>query len=772
MSDNLDPEKLKETAESTQEVTEAFKQLMKLSKDLEKGIKNLKGGFDEANDSLRESADFGKGLGDKLGDLMGTTSGLNANLSRLVSAGVDTSSMFDAFSGSITKNFNAMAIGVSVIEKTIEATTALVGVTDAAMVSFQKQTGAASTYGTQIMALERSLYLYGVTIDEAGESTAALVTGIKNFDEMNSSAQKDLMETTAILGEMGIESQITAQNMNFLTNSMGLLPEEAASATRSMLVLAKELKTPPQEMAAAFQSAQPRLAAFGANAGAVFQKLAKNAHNANMEIDAMLRISEQFDKFDTAANSVGSLNAALGGPYLSTIRMVTTTDPTDRLKMMSDAARQAGKSFDNMEYYERKMLASAMGLESVNELALVMAGRFDDVVKPVKLTTDEIIKQEEALTSYNSLTEEFAQLWREFAVNIAGPVIKGLKSMFQFIQNMASSGLPMLIVGVLGTAAAMGLLWSAIGGPLGPIVGAIVLLVGMLVILGKTVYDLLARSKPFMDVFGPFWEKLTTKISEFGKKASPVFSNFQKFIDEAVIEMMPAIEEAFNHVLKSVDILLTAFGKMNKFFSDIGLYSGIMEGFAFVFQIVAAVAIAAVKAFAALSAATASLMTGDLQGLYHLLYIGNSPSLIAVFGLLGDAITSVGNAFMYPIKMIGKMMTGLKDLASLLAGKALSFISGAISYVFGGGSPETEVNNGGFKRKEDMESMAVSIGDEVAKAVKEALEGVQMNNKIQLEVSAENGLPQLFDYVIRGVDDKYSNRPINHTLNASRAGIK
>ena len=127
---------------------------------------------------------------------------------------------------------------------------------------------------------------------------------------------------------------------------------------------------------------------------------------------------------------------------------------------------------------------------------------------------------------------------------------------------------------------------------------------------------------------------------------------------------------------------------------------------------------------------------------------------------------------MFPIKMIGKLMTGLKDLAGLLAGKALSFLSGAISYVFGGGSPSAEVNNGGFSRGEDMDSMAVSIGDEVARAVKEALEGVQMNNKIQLEVSAENGLPQLFDYVIRGVDDKYSARPVNHTLNAKRAGIK
>ena len=484
----------------------------------------------------------------------------------------------------------------------------------------------------------------------------------------------------------------------------------------------------------------------------------------------MLRIAEQFDRFDTAAAAVGKLNAALGGPYLSTIRMVTTTDPTERIRMMSDAARQAGKSFDSMDYFERKMIASAMGLKDVNELALVMRGRFDLVAGSTQKSAADIEKLAQQTKDYNTIMEEFSQLMREFAINIAGPIISFFKNMIQFVQNLTSTGLPALIVGVLGTAAAVGILWSAIGGPIGPIVGAIVLLIGALAVLGKAVYDLLARSKPFMDVFGPFWEKLTTKISEFGEKASPVFSNFQKFIDEAIVEILPAIEVGFNHILKSVDILLTSLGKMNTFFSDIGFYSVIMEGFAFVFQIVTLIVIATVQAFSALAAAISSLLTGDLQGLYHMLFIGNSPSLIEVFGILGSAITSVGDALMWPIEMVMKLMTGLRDLAGLLAGKALSFISGAISYVFGG-SPEAEVNNGGFNRKEDMESMSISIGEEVAKAVKEALQDVQMNNKVQLEVVSQNGLSTLFDFVQRGMDDSASGRAANHALNASRAGI-
>jgi len=138
--------------------------------------------------------------------------------------------------------------------------------------------------------------------------------------------------------------------------------------------------------------------------------------------------------------------------------------------------------------------------------------------------------------------------------------------------------------------------------------------------------------------------------------------------------------------------------------------------------------------------------------------------------MLAKGVTAVGNAFMYPIQMIGKMIAGLSELASLLAGKALGFISGAVSYVFGG-SPESQVNNGGFNRAEDMDSMTASIGAEVAKAVKEALQGVQLNSKVELEVTSQNGLPTLFDYVQKNLDDVSSGRPPNYALNASRAGI-
>ena len=105
------------------------------------------------------------------------------------------------------------------------------------------------------------------------------------------------------------------------------------------------------------------------------------------------------------------------------------------------------------------------------------------------------------------------------------------------------------------------------------------------------------------------------------------------------------------------------------------------------------------------------------------------------------------------------------------AGKALSFLSGAMSYVFGG-SPETQVNNGGFNRKEDMESQSSAMADAVAKAVKEALETTKIRVDTAIEIKETNGgLASLFDFTYAGISDKQSSRAPRHAMNASRAGI-
>ena len=211
-------------------------------------------------------------------------------------------------------------------------------------------------------------------------------------------------------------------------------------------------------MAAGFKAAAPKLAAFGKQAGKVFTKLAKNARAAGMEVEQLLGIVEQFDTFEGAAESVGKLNALLGGPFLNSMEMVMTTDPSERMRMLSGALNDAGKSFDQLTYYEKKSIAAAAGLSDVNELALVMAGSFDESAGGANRSQAEIEALARQSKEFNTMMEELTQTMMMFALEMR-PVIEGIKSFLQGIQNMMPfiKAITPLILGVAAAMTVVGL---------------------------------------------------------------------------------------------------------------------------------------------------------------------------------------------------------------------------------------------------------------------------------------------------------------------------
>lgn len=764
---NIDPNKAAKAAEGTDKVTASVKELLKVIEEQNKGIKNATGAYGDLSAAQTEAARTGESVADTLGGIAGTTSGLNKGIQNLIAGADNAGDMFTGFTKSLKVNFNAMTIGISIVEKMKFATLGMVFATDNALVSFNKTTGAAKLYGSQIQALQRANYNYGITIEEAADSQAGLISGIRNLKDLGPSANAMLLENTALLNELGVESGTTAQSLGFMINSLGMTEEAAASTTREMLVLAQSLGRPPAEMAAAFNAAAPQLAAFGNRAGDVFRKMAVNAAAANMEVADMLRITEQFDKFDTAASAVGKLNAVLGGPYLSTVRMVTTTDPTERLKMMSDAARQAGKSFDSMSYYERKMTASAMGLKDVNELALVMSNNFNLMGDNVEQSAADIVELRKQTQAFNAIGEEFAQIMQTFVIDIIGPLITGLKMLANGITYLAQKPLVWMAAGIgIVTGGIIALTLAT--GPIGPIIGAIVAMIAGLIVVAKGLYDF----------FGGF-DTVTKIMERVQKKAGPVIDRISESFSRLMGEgegffSMLALNEAqmetfIDHMVNTIsNILYFAEGVLQLVEYMGGLkavllfLSPLWGPLALVLGVVAAAVVALVAPFVLLFEILGFIGKGINEGF--------SPSLLSTFGFLSDAVTFLGHALAFPFEMLMKLITAFKDLAGLLAGKALGFISGAISYAFGG-SPESQVSNGGFDRGEDMDAMAASIGAEVANAVKEALQGVQLNSKVELEVTSQNGLPTLFDYVQKNLDDVTAGRPPNYALNANRAGI-
>ena len=428
--------------------------------DLSDSLRNATIAQAEANGALQLAQEQGRATAKGLGALIGLNESYETSMLGSVAAILKGGEAQKKFRDQMSKTFTAQNIGYSILLKIGQATMKLAYDQDKALVSFNKQTGAARIYGKQLLDLESRMFDQGVTLEDASEAMTALVRSVYGLKTMSQSAQTDLIDTTAILQELGVSADTTGSNVHFMTRSLGMGVKESVRYQRELLTLAQQIGMPPQEMAEGFKSAQPKLAAFGKDAGRVFKKLAVAARASQMDVQQLLEIVEQFDTFEGAATSVGKLNALLGGPFLNSMEMVMQTDPTERMRMLSGALNDAGKSFDQMTYYEKKSIAAAAGLSDVNELALVMAGNFEGAAGGIHKSQAAILKLQEQTREMNEIWDELNQVVRMFAFEMR-PVIKWIKSgveAFQAQKEQIKAAIPALTGFATGIMVASGLI--------------------------------------------------------------------------------------------------------------------------------------------------------------------------------------------------------------------------------------------------------------------------------------------------------------------------
>ena len=68
------------------------------------------------------------------------------------------------------------------------------------------------------------------------------------------------------------------------------------------------------------------------------------------------------------------MNAALGGNFVDSMSLMMETDPAERFKMIRGAVEDAGVAFEDMGYFQKKMMADAAGFSDVGDFAKAMSG--------------------------------------------------------------------------------------------------------------------------------------------------------------------------------------------------------------------------------------------------------------------------------------------------------------------------------------------------------------------------------------------------------------
>ena len=337
-----------------------------------------------------------------------------------------------------------MSIMSSTIDKVVEASVALALEQDQAVVNFRRATGASGEFDDNIRGLERSLFTAGVSAAEAGQSVQTLFLNVTDFTNMSDAQQTQLAETTAVLNELGVAADNTAKNIQFATKALGMSTSQAEELQRELFTFAQDLGVSADKIAQDFQKFGPQIAALGSKGVEAFKQLEMQAKATGLAIDELVNITEQFNKFDTAAQAVGKLNAMLGGPFLNSLQMVNETNPAKRMELLKNAVDKAGLSFNTMDFYQRKAIASSMGLNE-QQLALVMRGNFN--VGPPPKTAEQLADLQEQTIQFNTLMEEMMQMGKALAISF-GPFVDVLKVMLDFMSNYGKS--IMFATGVLG----------------------------------------------------------------------------------------------------------------------------------------------------------------------------------------------------------------------------------------------------------------------------------------------------------------------------------
>jgi hypothetical protein len=268
-----------------------------------------------------------------------------------------------------------LSAATAVLENTIKIATGF----DNARAKLAGLTGAGHQFSEAMYSAQRAANLYGVSFDEAVDSTAKLVAETANFAKFSEAAQGELIKTSALMAKLGVDTSTSSAIFDFFNNNMGMTAESAMDATKQLAMMGNEIGISSAKITKDFQAALPTLAVYGKQSVEIFKNLAAEAKAANVEVSALLGIANQFDTFAGAAEGVGKLNALLG-TQLSTTQMLMMTED-ERIQTLREAVQAQGVAFEDMDRFTQKAVANAAGIKDINEAQKILGTQTPEMKK-------------------------------------------------------------------------------------------------------------------------------------------------------------------------------------------------------------------------------------------------------------------------------------------------------------------------------------------------------------------------------------------------------
>lgn len=385
---------------------------------------------DFADDIASGTAKLARNMG-IAADFSKTAAGKFAEMGKNFFSG-DKAANSKAIAGAISGMTNPMNILGSLLDIAVTKMLEL----NKAAVGLKVATGFTNDFQSEMTSLASSTAQFGITLADSNKALETVYKNITNINTATPGFAKNLAESAAMMGKLGVSADTATKGQNLLLKSFGMSGPKITSTLEGMAANAENLGLTAESMGTQFNSSMGYLSSFGEEGITAFKDLASQAGVTGMAISKMLDMTKAFDKFSEGAKKAATLNSVLGTSLSSMALM--TMNPAERMKELRNQINNATGGVKNMTQAQKLFTAEAMGYSSVLEMMADLEASPAELAEKAaaaKKQADIQKRLANAMTELLPLTERVSMAFEALATN--KDLINMLGSALEFFVNMA-----------------------------------------------------------------------------------------------------------------------------------------------------------------------------------------------------------------------------------------------------------------------------------------------------------------------------------------------
>lgn len=477
--------------------------------------------------------------------------------------------------GKIIKNFfDPLNVLVNIFSTISEKTIGLMVVFDKVTAQFLKATGLTRIWSDTLQESWEQVRYYNISLEQMSESIQSLLHNMRSFNQETEESAIKLSKYNSLVANLGVGAEEAARVMSFFKETLGQSTPETIASMSKLLGISKTTGDTFRDILSSFNGAMSEIAKYGNQAFNVFKQVYGVAKALRIESSQLMQVAQGFDTFESAAQSVGRLNAIMGGPYLNTLQMMNQNEG-ERVQTLNEMFKASGRVWTSLGKFEQQALASAAGISDMNVAAKIFGGNMSDVAK---FTREASIKQEE-LNKRNqdaaTLSEKFQNVLLSLG-KIFSPVLDALHSFVNAFSKLAD------LLGPMGFLAPIIMWFSG---------SVLVRLTSGLGIVQKLTGGVIGGFKKLFSIFnigGPAAEGAANGIKKFaenikltgtsGAAAAPGIGAANASLT-ALSSSAPAIVKGILYIGAAIAVVIALFLSLKQIASGVGkLLEGVLGG--------------------------------------------------------------------------------------------------------------------------------------------------------------------------------------------------